>query len=106
MSRMQVLMKNNTVAAYTRPMSVVLYHHPLSRASGVLWMLEEAAVDYELKYVDIMAGDHKKAAITELNPMGETPDDDGRRPSRHRECSDRSVPSGSLRTGPPSAGHR
>ena len=54
-------------------MSIVLYHHPFSRASNVVWMLEEAGVDYELRYVDIMAGAHKAPAMLALNPMGKIP---------------------------------
>ena len=29
-------------------MSIVLYHHPYSRAAGTVWALEEVGVDYEL----------------------------------------------------------
>lgn len=54
-------------------MSIVLYHHPFSRASGVVWMLEEVGVPYELRYVDIMAGAQKAPEILALNPMGKLP---------------------------------
>jgi glutathione S-transferase len=54
-------------------MSVTLYHHPHSRASSVVWMLEEAGVPYELRFVDIMAGDQKKPELTALNAMGKLP---------------------------------
>lgn len=54
-------------------MSVVLYHHPFSRAATVLWMLEEVGVEHELRFVDIMAGDQKKAELLALNPMGKLP---------------------------------
>jgi glutathione S-transferase len=54
-------------------MSVVLYHHPFSRAANVVWMLEEVGVDHELRFVDIMAGAHKKPEIVALNPMGKLP---------------------------------
>ena len=40
-------------------MSIVLYHHPYSRAAGVLWMLEEVGVDYALHPIDIMKGAQK-----------------------------------------------
>jgi glutathione S-transferase len=40
-------------------MSLVLYHHPFSRASNAVWMLEEVGEPYELHYVDIMAGAQK-----------------------------------------------
>lgn len=54
-------------------MSVTLYHHPFSRAANVVWMLEELGMPYELRFVDIMQGEHKKAALTALNPMGKLP---------------------------------
>jgi glutathione S-transferase len=54
-------------------MAITLYHHPFSRASGVVWMLEEVGVPYELRFVDIMKGSHKAAEIVALNPMGKLP---------------------------------
>jgi len=60
-------------------MAIVLYHHPYSRAANVVWMLEEVGVPYELRFVDIMKGEHKGAELVRLNPMGKLPiltDDD------------------------------
>jgi glutathione S-transferase len=54
-------------------MPVVLHHHPYTRAANAVWMLEEASVDYELRYVDIMSGAQKKPEILALNPMGKLP---------------------------------
>ncbi len=54
-------------------MSVVLYHHPFSRAASVVWMLEEVGVEHELRWVDIMAGGQKAPEILALNPMGKLP---------------------------------
>lgn len=54
-------------------MSVVVYHHPFSRAAGAVWMLEEVGVPYELRFVDILAGGQKAADIVALNPMGKLP---------------------------------
>ena len=54
-------------------MAITLYHHPFSRASGVVWMLEEVGVQYELRFVDIMKGAHKAAELLVLNPMGKLP---------------------------------
>jgi glutathione S-transferase len=55
------------------PMSIVLYHHPFSRASSVVWMLEEVGVEYELRFVDIMKGEQKSPELLALNPMGKLP---------------------------------
>lgn len=54
-------------------MAIVVYHHPFSRASSVVWMLEELGLDYELKFVDIMKGEQKSPEILALNPMGKLP---------------------------------
>lgn len=54
-------------------MSIVLHHHPFTRASSVVWMLEEVEAPYELRFVDIMKGAHKSPEILALNPMGKLP---------------------------------
>jgi glutathione S-transferase len=54
-------------------MSLVLHHHPFSRAANVVWMLEEVGEPYELRYVDIMAGAQKKPDLLALNAMGKLP---------------------------------
>jgi glutathione S-transferase len=54
-------------------MSLVLYHHPFSRAATVVWMLEEVGVEYQLRFVDFSAGAHKSAEFLALNPMGKLP---------------------------------
>jgi len=52
---------------------ITLYHHPFSRAAGVLWSLEEVGEPYELKYIDIMKGEQKTPELLALNPMGKIP---------------------------------
>lgn len=54
-------------------MAVTLYHHPFSRAAGIIWPLEECGVSYDLEFVDLMKGDHKKPEIVKLNRMGKLP---------------------------------
>lgn len=54
-------------------MSIVLYHHPYSRAATVVWMLEELGLPYEIRNVDIMKGAQKSPEILALNPMGKLP---------------------------------
>ncbi len=54
-------------------MAIVLYHHPFSRAAGVIWMLEEVGCAYELRHIDIMKGAQKSKDVTSLNPMGKLP---------------------------------
>lgn len=54
-------------------MSLVLYHHPWSRAATAVWMLEEVGVPYELRFVDLMQGQQKTEGHRALNPMGKVP---------------------------------
>ncbi|MFO0561994.1 MAG: glutathione S-transferase family protein [Polyangiales bacterium] len=54
-------------------MTITLYHHPFSRASTVVWMLEEVGVPYELSYVDFTTGAQKKPDFLAINPMGKLP---------------------------------
>lgn len=54
-------------------MSLVLHHHPFSRAAGVVWMLEEIGVPYELRFVDLRKGEQKRPEVLAQNPMGKLP---------------------------------
>lgn len=54
-------------------MAITLFHHPFTRAGGVVWTLEEVGEPYELKFVDIMKGEHKTGEVLALNPMGKIP---------------------------------
>ena len=58
---------------YAPRMALTLYHHPFSRAAGVVWTLEELGRPYELTFVDILKGAQKAPQLTELNPMGKIP---------------------------------
>jgi len=52
---------------------ITLYHHPFSRAAGLVWALEEIGQPYELNFIDIMKGAHKTSEFLKLNPMGKLP---------------------------------
>ena len=54
-------------------MSIILYHHPFSRAANVIWMLEEVGTPYQVRHVDIMKGEQKSPELIALNPMGKLP---------------------------------
>lgn len=54
-------------------MSIVLYHHPLTRAANVVWMLEEVEVPYTLRFVDVRAGEQNAPELLARNPMGKLP---------------------------------
>ena len=54
-------------------MSLVLYHHPFTRAATVVWMLEEVGQPYELKFVDVMAGEQRTDGHRDRNRMMKIP---------------------------------
>jgi glutathione S-transferase len=54
-------------------MTITLYHHPFTRAAGVVWMLEEVGAPYTLRFVDLKAAEHKQPELLRLNPMGKLP---------------------------------
>ena len=55
------------------PQPIVFYHNPQSRASMVHWMLEEVGAAYEVRLVDLKAGEQKSADFLAINPMGKIP---------------------------------
>lgn len=60
-------------------MPITLHHHPMTRARHVVWMLEEAGVDYALEYVDLESGGGRSPEHLRRNRMGKIPTlvDDG-----------------------------
>ena len=57
----------------TKATSLVLYHHPYSRAAIVLWMLEELKLPCDIKFVDLKQGEQSQADFRQKNPMGKLP---------------------------------
>jgi glutathione S-transferase len=53
--------------------SVTLFHAPRTRSFGVLLLLEELGAPYELRVLDMKAGEHRGAAYLAINPMGKVP---------------------------------
>lgn len=52
---------------------LILYHHPFTRAANVVWMLEELGLPYELRHVDVKAGEQRSPEMRAINPMGKIP---------------------------------
>ena len=52
---------------------MILYYSPQTRAFPVLWTLEELAVEYELKIVNLKQAEQKKDEYRRLNPMMKVP---------------------------------
>lgn len=54
-------------------MSIILHHHPQTRAATVVWQLEEIGVPYTLRHHDLSKGEHKNPELLALSPMGKVP---------------------------------
>ena len=52
---------------------IVLYHSPNTRSSGALTLLEELKADYEIKLLNMKAGENRQPAYLAVNPMGKVP---------------------------------
>ena len=50
-----------------------LYGHPNSRATRVLWALEEVQAEYEYVHVDLKTGQGRSDSYLALNPAGKVP---------------------------------
>jgi glutathione S-transferase len=52
---------------------VTLFHSPNTRSTGVLSLLEELGVDYDLRVLNNKAGEQRQSAYLAVNPMGKVP---------------------------------
>jgi len=52
---------------------VTLFHSPNTRSSGVLTLLEELGVPYELHVLNMKAGEQRRPEYLAINPMGKVP---------------------------------
>lgn len=52
---------------------LVFYYNPHSRAAGVLPLMEELNVPYEMKLIDFNKGDEYKEEFVKINPMSKVP---------------------------------
>jgi glutathione S-transferase len=53
--------------------AITFFHSPNTRSSGVRILLEELAAPYELRAVNMKAGEQRKPAYLAINPMGKVP---------------------------------
>lgn len=52
---------------------ITLFHAPQTRSTGVLTLLEELGVPYELRVLNMKAGEQRMAPYLAVNPMGKVP---------------------------------
>jgi len=53
--------------------TIVLFHAPNTRSSGTLILLEELGAPYELRVLNMQAGEQRQPAFLAINPMGKVP---------------------------------
>ncbi len=53
--------------------TIVLFHAPNTRSSGTLTLLEELGAPYELRVLNMQAGEQRQPAFLAINPMGKVP---------------------------------
>ena len=54
-------------------MTLTLYYAPNTRAFRARWLLEELAVPYELRRVDLAHGEHRTPEYRRIHPLGAVP---------------------------------
>jgi glutathione S-transferase len=52
---------------------VTLYHAPNTRSANVLTLMEELGVPFDLKVLNMKAGEQRQPAYLAINPMGKVP---------------------------------
>lgn len=52
---------------------ITLYHSPNARSTATFALLEELGVPYELRVLDLKAGEQRQSPYREINPMGKVP---------------------------------
>lgn len=57
----------------TADRKITLYHSPNTRSSGTLLLLEELGAPYELRVLNMKAGEQRRPDYLAVNPMGKVP---------------------------------
>lgn len=52
---------------------LIFYHAPNTRSSGTFILLEELGVPYEMRVINMKAGEQRRADYLAVNPMGKVP---------------------------------
>jgi glutathione S-transferase len=52
---------------------IILFHAPNTRSSGTLVLLEELGAPYELRVLNMQAGEQRQPAFLAVNPLGKVP---------------------------------
>ncbi|PQV47017.1 glutathione S-transferase family protein [Paraburkholderia sp. BL21I4N1] len=57
----------------TTDRTITLFHSPQCRSVSALTLLEELGAPYQLKVLNMKAGEHRKAPYLAINPLGKVP---------------------------------
>ncbi|MFP5393847.1 MAG: glutathione S-transferase family protein [Gammaproteobacteria bacterium] len=57
----------------TSERTIALFHSPHTRSSAALTLLEELGVPFELRVLNMKAGEQRQAAYLAINPLGKVP---------------------------------
>jgi glutathione S-transferase len=57
----------------TSPDTITLFHSPQSRSTGALVLLEELGAPYQLRILNMKAGEQRQAPYLAINPLGKVP---------------------------------
>ncbi|WP_334186575.1 glutathione S-transferase family protein [Noviherbaspirillum sp.] len=52
---------------------IQFFHSPNTRSAGTMILLDELGVDYELRVLNMKAGENREPAYLAINPMGKVP---------------------------------
>jgi glutathione S-transferase len=60
-------------ASMTDADKIILFHSPNTRSTGALTLLEELGAPYELRVLNMQAGEQRQPAFLAINPLGKVP---------------------------------
>src|ERR1700739_4645035 len=61
------------IKAMTTDRTITLFHSPQCRSVSALTLLEELGAPYQLKVLNMKAGEQRKAPYLAINPLGKVP---------------------------------
>jgi len=63
--------------------TIVLYHAPQTRGTGIWFLLEELGVPYDMKILNLRKGENHEPEFLAINPLGQVPDPGSQRHRGH-----------------------
>ncbi|MGY3404436.1 glutathione S-transferase [Bradyrhizobium sp. GM5.1] len=73
MVRYNAIASRQMETAMTDPNRITLYYSPQTRATGTRVLLEELGAPYDLRVLNMKAGEQRQPAYLAINPLGKVP---------------------------------